>query len=228
MRKILRLIRLVLRDKWIAFKEGSHERLYGVYMFVGEVGEGKTVSMVQHLEDLRKKDPRIKIYTNFFYQHESGRIEHWKDMLKVPSYSVIAIDEVQNTFDQRSWSSFPPALVPFLTQNRKFGDREDGRPPGIRLLLTTQDYDNTDVMIRRLTNYVITCSSYFSGRLIFNRLYKRKVYEMSEQNRKNIRLDWIVGSDDLRNVYDTYKLLDSLKGYEKDDSKKVRRTSSVS
>lgn len=217
MGRLTNLIKYVWRD----WRAGAGARMYGVYMFVGEVGEGKTLSAVNMIEEEVAKNPEVKVYTNFHYKYQDGEINHWTDMLEVPSFSIIALDEIQNTFDQRSWQSFPPQIVELLTQNRKWGSREEGRPPGVRLIMTTQDYENTDVFIRRLCNYVIQCRAFFKGRMIVNTMYRRKVYEQSETKRRNAGRKWFVGSDELRESYDTYRILESMKNYEKQEKLKV-------
>lgn len=216
--KWFKLFGLVMKDKYNFIKNGRYKRLFGVHMYVGEVGSGKTISAVNEALKLKEQDERIKIYSNFYLKNEDGRIEHWSDMLDVPSYSIIILDEVQNTFSQREWNTFPPQLVQLLTQNRKWGRKKDEngevRPPGIRLIMTTQDYENTDIMIRRLCNRVISCNSWFSGRLIMNRWYSRKEYEKTDEKRRNDGLKALVVDDNLRNQYDTYRILASMKNEE--------------
>lgn len=220
--KWLKLMGLVIKDKYNYLKNGKYKRLFGVFMFVGEVGQGKTISAIKHAQKLKEEDDRINIYTNFYMNGENGRIDHWSDMLDVPSYSIIILDEVQNTFSQREWNSFPPQLVQLLTQNRKWGKNEGGeRPPGIRLIMTTQDYENTDVMLRRLCNKVINCSAWFGGRLIYNKWYKRKEFEKTDEKRRNEGLKAIVADDELRNSYDTYRILETMKSEE--ELKKVKK-----
>lgn len=219
--KFLKLMGYVVKDSIEYWKNGKYQRLFGVSMYVGDVGQGKTLSMTYDVLKLKEKDPRIKVYTNFFMEGEDGRIEHWKDMMDVPSYSIICLDEVSNTFNQRNWSNFPSEMIQLLTQNRKFGNDENGtRPPGIKLLMTTQDYDNTDVFIRRLCNTVIQCSSYFKGRLIFNRSYKRKEYEKTDEKRRNSGRHSFVATDGLRNSYNTYRLLSSMRTKDEEEQLK--------
>ena len=46
---------------------------YGVYMFVGLPGSGKTISVVEYLNGLKKKyGDDLNIYTNFRYKHETA------------------------------------------------------------------------------------------------------------------------------------------------------------
>jgi len=219
--RIFTLIKCIIKDRIEWWKNGRYKNLFSVFMFVGDVGQGKTLSMVNHIKELQREDERIRVYTNFHYEGQHGAIDHWRDMLEVPSYSIIAIDEVQNTFDQRSWNSFPPQIVQLLTQNRKWGTDNNGgeqRPPGVRILFSTQDYENTDVMIRRLCNKVVQCSAFFAGRLIFNTEYKRREFEKVEEKREIIDRSFFVGTDELRNSYDTYKILKTLKDEENNNN----------
>ena len=221
--RLFKLIKYIFKDAKERRKLGKYKNLFGIYMFVGDVGEGKTVSLVNHIKELKSSDPRIKVFTNFYYEGEDGRIEHWKDMLDVPSYSIIAIDEVQNTFNQRNWNSFPPELVHLITQNRKWGKDIEGeeRPPGVRICFTTQDYENTDIMIRRLCNRVIRCASFFKGRMIYNMWYTRKEFEKTDEKRKRIKTRYFISDDDIRNSYNTYRILESMRS--KDEDEKVNK-----
>jgi len=69
---------------------------YGIRMYVGLPGTGKTVSMVEYLLTLRMAYPGIKIYTNFGFQYQDGDIVSLDDFQKYndPNGVVFAVDEL--------------------------------------------------------------------------------------------------------------------------------------
>ena len=44
---------------------------YGMHFYVGRQGSGKTFSMTHELEQIRKKYPKCKIYTNYGYKYQT-------------------------------------------------------------------------------------------------------------------------------------------------------------
>ena len=44
---------------------------YGMHFYCGRQGSGKTYSMTHELEEIRKKYPKVKIYTNYGYKYQT-------------------------------------------------------------------------------------------------------------------------------------------------------------
>ena len=44
---------------------------YGMHFYCGRQGSGKTYSMTNELEQIRKKYPKCKIYTNYGYKYQN-------------------------------------------------------------------------------------------------------------------------------------------------------------
>ena len=191
-------------------KGGKKLHLYGIWCFVGIYGGGKTMSLVEYLEKMRRKyGDRILIATNFYYENQDFHIKSWQCLLKKYKKPVIfAYDELQNEFNSRDYAKFPPTLMHLLTQNRK------GR--GKQIVYTTQDYETVDKSFRRLTQRVVTCRTRF-GRLTSCRTYRREDFEhlQSASNVKTrmkirpIKRRLFVQSDYLRSVYDSYQYLET-------------------
>ena len=121
--KYISFLRWILVD----FLRAKQRKFWGVYQFVALPGEGKTISMVAHMERARKANPDIVIGTNFHYKYQQFSIEHWLDIVKIAKYArghnrkcIIAVDEIHTTFDSSDWRSFPPELLALLSFNRKF------------------------------------------------------------------------------------------------------------
>lgn len=66
---------------------------YGFWCYCGLGGSGKTLSMVNYLTQLKKKYPRVKIFTNFDYEYADGKINSWRDLLKITNITVDEISE---------------------------------------------------------------------------------------------------------------------------------------
>lgn len=184
--------------------------LYGIWCFVGIYGGGKTMSLVNYLEAMRRKHgDKIYIATNFFYKNQDFEIKSWQDLLPVRDKPIIfAYDELQNEFNSREYRSFPVSLMVLLTQNRKGN--------GKQIVYTTQDYETVDKNFRRLTSKVVTCRTLF-GRLTITRYYAREDYEhlistVNVDRRLKIhprKTDRFVQSDYLRDLYDSFQMLAS-------------------
>jgi len=132
-------------------KSGDYKRFngYGVYMYVGLPGSGKTISVVEYLNSIKKKyGDEVNIYTNFCYKYETAPISNWRDLINFPGPAVFVLDEVQLTFNSRSWKDFPPEMVTLLTQNRKMRKQ---------IITTSQAFERVDKVFRELVNYVIEC-----------------------------------------------------------------------
>jgi len=180
---------------------------YGVYMFVGLPGSGKTISVVEYLNRLKKKyGDDLNIYTNFRYSKETAPIRSWRDLIDYSGPAVFVLDEVQLTFNSRSWKDFPPEMVTLLTQNRKMRKQ---------IITTSQSFERVDKVFRELVNYVIECRC-IGGRWIFQKWFEKEDYVLGGANdnvrhRRRAKRYNFIATDDLYNSYDTFLRLDDLK-----------------
>ena len=189
--------------------------LYGIYGFLGLPGHGKTVALTYILNEYRKRyGDNILICTNYFFEGQDFAFEHWQQLLQqYDKPLVVAWDEVQNEFNSRNFKNFPTALLTLLTQNRKGN--------GIQILYTAQRFDRVDKVFRELTNYFFDCKTLF-GRLTHCKGYDDETYlmlhnEVDINKRMKIHKSFsikFVQTDELRNMYDSFKMLDSAKAKE--------------
>lgn len=194
-------------------EKGIH--LYGIYGYYGLAGKGKTMAMCHELEELRKQyGYNIYIMTNFCYNDEDFPFTHWKDLLK--NYDkplVVAWDEIANEFNARSFKDFPMALMTILTQVRKKN--------GIRILYTAQRWHFVDKNFRSLSFGCYECNT-ICGCFTITKLYDPVDYDNLCSNsdfdkRRRIRpikVDSFLQTDELRNCYDSYKMLETAKSKE--------------
>ena len=209
---LLELMKWKFIDLYRGIKHPSGLHVYGIWCFVGIYGGGKTISLVDYLERMRRKHgDKIRIATNFYYSGQDFAITKWEDLL--PEYDtpvIFAYDELQNEFNSREYRSFPVSLMTLLTQNRK------GK--GKQIVYTTQVYDTVDTNFRKLTSQVVTCRTILK-RLTHTRTYPREQYDQlfsqTSIDRKlkihPISQHWFVQTDELRGKYDSFQMLETAK-----------------
>lgn len=202
---------------WFLFNKDLKEQkgkvhLYGIYGFFGLPGRGKTMCMCKYLQDIRKKyGDKIYIMTNFSYNDEDFTFKTWKQLLE--DYDrplIVAWDEVQNEFNSRDFKSFPIELLTKLTQVRKGN--------GIQILYTAQRWHFVDKNFRSLSFGCWDCGTVL-GRYSFARMfdpldYEQKCNEVNVDKKHKIKAHKsmsFVQTDQLRNSYDSYKMLQTAK-----------------
>lgn len=207
--KMLNLVRWVIID----FLRGKMQRHWGIYCYVANKGEGKTISMVAHMERAIKEIGRENLYivTNFDYLHEDGKIVHWIDMIRAVKYAkdhklccIIGMDEIHITFDASDWKSFPDEMLALLSFVRK---------DNVQFLCSAQSYDRIPKKIQAVADYVVLCKNSLDLDRHFKNFYYKVVdYDVKfDGKRKNAHfIRTFVAGDDVYSLYDTKKRVDKL------------------
>jgi hypothetical protein len=200
--------RWVLIDWW---KESQKHNLFGIYMFCGLFGEGKTISMCHFAQEKQRADPSIRIFSNFNYKYQSGEVNSIQDILDIEGTKIIImLDEIQNTFSNSKWQDFPISVLAMITQCRK---RQ------LMLLCTAQVYRRVTPQIRELVQYVVQCSNVLgANRLFYNLFYNSETYEqylsaVGTGNKKKIQPTMrrlYVADDLIYNLYNTKEVVENL------------------
>ena len=211
------LIYRAIKDKK---EKGIH--LFGIYGFFGLPGKGKTMAMCYELQKLRKMyGDNIYIMTNFCYNDEDFAFTSWKDLLKEYDKPLVcAWDEVQNEFNSRDFKTFPIALLTLLTQVRKKN--------GIQILYTAQRWHFVDKNFRSLSFGCYECSTLL-GCFTMTRMFDPVDYDNlcsnSDYDKRRkihpIKTDSFIQTEDLRNCYDSYRMLESAKAKDYMDREEV-------
>lgn len=190
---------------------------WGIHLFTGRFGAGKTSTVVCLAYKLAKKYPQLHILTNIdlknFPEHtQILKLNTAQDILNAPPDTLCIIDEIGTIFNSRDFISgktaVPKILYQHLCQCRKR-----------RLMIygTVQRFNLLDKQIRDISADVTTCASHFKhpfGRLCTFRTYDIEEFEMYSNNRLYRPRAYTIGayiqSDLYRNLFDTSELIQGM------------------
>lgn len=203
---------------------------YGLRLYTGCQGSGKTISLVEQLERYRTIYPDAYIATNFGYIHENCSLKSIYDLVQLPRLVreknfnglIIGFDEIQNDFDN-SMRSFPVTVLRTITQQRK---------QAIKILATSQVFTRVAKAIREQTFEVVQCRT-IAGRWTFQKWYdpvELEYYIQNPNRDKKISTKYkynFVQSDEIRDLFDSYAVIDNLNDLDTDDLS-VRFNASIS
>lgn len=203
--------------RWLIvdFLRGKKRRSFGIYQFVALPGEGKTMSMVAHMERFREEMNSNKeefiIATNFNYVHQDYKLEHWLDMVKIAKecykkkiYCLIAMDEIHVTFDSSSWKDFPGEMLAMLSFNRKYG---------LQFICSSQIYERIPKKVRDISNFTVICKNVLHADRYFRNYYFEKNDYESKFEGKKAKCKYIkefIADDDFYKLYDTLEQVDNM------------------
>lgn len=209
---LVKVFRWLLVDVYRFFTEPRKLHLYGMWMFCGLPGYGKTMALTEYLIRMRDKyGDKIYISTNYGFEEEDFPLTCWQELLTEYDRPVIfGYDEIQNEFNSRNYMNFPYELVKLLTQYRK--------GHGKQIVCTAQRYGRVDKTIRELCTHIVECRTVWFGRVTKLRQYDVEDYEQFLNEIDVIKKHKIpckkyrfIQTDELRGAYDSFKMLDSAK-----------------
>lgn len=193
---------------------------YGLSCFVGRQGSGKSMSMVVELERIRKYHPTVKIMTNFGYVHEDEPLTDWQQLIdcRNPDGIVFAIDEIQNEFDVYESRNFSLDILKVITQQRK---------QGIKVLASSQVFTRVSKPLREQCFEVIECYTLL-GRWTFQKCFDADDYNyiidsVDPIKKSKAHRHWrrnFVQSKAVRNLYDSYAVIESMKKLVRENQEK--------
>lgn len=190
---------------------------WGIHLFVGEFGSGKTIAMCKKAYDLCIRYNDITILTNLklvnFPKHTRILpINGIEDILNAPPCTIVMLDEIQIPFNSLDFmtgkKTVPKSLLEQICQCRK---------RNMLIFGTLQDYTDLDKSIRDITATVTKCQSYFThpfSRVVLTDKYKAKHYELSQRNplyeSKAIISDMFIQNGVYRSLYDTSEFVENI------------------
>lgn len=194
--------------RYFKYKEWLRFDGFGLHIFVGMFGKGKTISAVKHVYQYARKYPQVRVYTNInlynFPDHtEIIDLTNYQQIIDAPGDSIFLVDEISSIFQSRSYATFPPALMGLLLQVRKEKKMIVG---------TAQRFPHVDKLIRDITFNVIDCS------LHYKRFQILKFYDGLDWEEKNVMniptplmYQAYITTDRDRHRYDTEELISKMK-----------------
>jgi len=184
--------------------EPDYFKHQGLIIFTGRQGMGKTISLVHCMREMQVEFPKAKCLTNLAYTKQDGSLEDWRPIVNFKNGHlgvIIGLDELQNWFSSNQSKNFPPEMMEVVTQNRK----------NRRVILgTAQNFYLLAKALRTQTVEVRECFTLL-GCVTFVR--RREPVLDAEGNVvewKNRGTYFYVHDRELRECYDTYKVIESL------------------
>jgi len=177
---------------------------YGLHLFCGEQGCGKTVAVVELLLRLKQKYPKMRIRTNYNYLNQDESLETWQQLVKNENGvfgQAEVIDEIQTWFNSTQSKDFPPEMLAEISQQRK--QRK-------MLIGTAQVFGRVAKPIREQTSFVYLPMT-FAGCITVVRVSKPEYYSETDfKFKRYLKTYFFVHSEKLRDSFDTYKKIEGL------------------
>lgn len=177
----------------------SHQ---GLVIFEGRQGAGKTIAMIQYARSLQQEYPKSLCTTNLGYTNEDTPLKDWRMLLKYKNgiYGVVVcMDELQNWFSSNDSKNFPPEMLTIITQNRK----------NRRIILgTSQNFYLLAKAIRSQATEVRRCTTYFGALTLVRKFEPILDSEGNVQQYKKRGWYFFVHDKELRDSYDTFKVIE--------------------
>lgn len=202
---------------FIYFRKVKQFMGWGIHLYTGKFGQGKTSLMVLKAYKLACKYPQLFILTNInlsnFPKHTAIiPLRTAKDILNAPSNTLVLIDEIGTLFNSRDFASgarsVPKPVFQHLCQCRK---------RHMQILATVQRFNLLDKQIRDITATVTECSVSMShpfSRIMTGVTYDIEEYEAFCNNRMYTPTPSYttveVQRDKYRQLYDTTQLIQGL------------------
>lgn len=207
----LDFIQYIKKKRWTWF-EG-----WGLHLYVGAFGAGKTCSMVEDAYYLAKKYPQLTIVTNlqlfnFPKQINILPLRSPQDILNAPENTLVLIDEIGTIFNSRDFASskqsVPKILFQHICQCRK---------RRLMIYATTQRWNFLDKQLRDITATVRVTRSHFPHpwtRICTVWTFDAPEYDLAFANPmyplRALNGRVYVQTDACRNRYDTAQLIDNM------------------
>ena len=190
---------------------------WGVHLFTGRFGAGKTSYMIAKAYDLAFAYPQLNILTNIKLQNFPEwtnvlQLETAQDILNAPENTLVLIDEIGTIFNSRDFSggkcAVPKPLFQHLCQCRK---------RKMMIFGTVQRFNLLDKQIRDITADVTACHSHWAHPFVrWQTAYTFDIeeYELYSENRtyrpKCLKSDLIIQTNKIRQLYDTSELVNNM------------------
>lgn len=170
--------------------------IFGIYVFTGKQGSGKTLSMVRLAYQISQDYDNVLMRSNFnlpFCQN----ISNFEEIFPLKR-ACICMDELGLIANSKKSKEINTDILRITAQNRK----------NRRIILTTcQEYFQINKDIRTQATRIIEVNCWFK------RLYINRYYEPIVDNDGNIKktlpvkIDWFIATEKLYQLYDTMEVI---------------------
>lgn len=198
-----------VKDLYHYIKEKKWKKFdyFGIDMFVGMFGHGKTLSLAEKAQFLYKKyGDSIQFISNIKLNgipytpllNFNQLVDLGTDEQSAYQGTVVIIDEISSVLSHRNYSNFPIELIGLLCQQRK---------RHVYIMCTAQRFFMVDKIWRSITTRVIDCTKYW--RFQHGEYYDAWDYENASNKDMLKRLfhDWWFVKDATYNAYDTSEMV---------------------
>lgn len=204
--------RYIKRKGWTDFN------YWGLHLFLGKFGGGKTISAVRRCYNVCKTHRNVTVLTNLTLTNFPSdtkiiKLVNINQVLNLPDKSIVLIDEIGSIFNSRDVMSGDKKSVP----KPVFQHLLQMRHRRVMLLGTVQRWNLLDKQLRDITDTVTECHSFF--RDPFSRYTTCTEFDAQDYDKAYSnpllplhRLEYYayVQTDDLRSKYDTIEMVEGL------------------
>lgn len=203
--KIVKATKQLAKDRLT--RDPSHFKPNGarIICFVGRQGKGKTIALTKMLNDMKATWKHIKIATNYEYKKQDAEIRGWKDLTNIKNGkkgTILALDECQLWANCRDWKNFDVNMMQEIVFQRKQSKM---------LLLSTQVFSALDKNIKTQVQEIHNCyciAGVFNIVVVKEPILNNSSGEIEEEKFK--RIYCFYQDEELRNSYDTYKMIEAM------------------
>ena len=195
-------------DSFLYFRYKKWEKFdcYGIDVFCGMFGHGKTLSMTHRAVYLYKKfGDRIRFISNYHLEKiPYTKLENFQQLVDlgedktIYEGTVVLIDEVENVLNNRNFAKFPLALLHMINQQRK---------SHVYMMMSSPRFFQIDKMMRQIATHVYICDKFWRFQHVQS--YDAWDFENAMNTRDIKRISnmwWFVKNQDY-NAYDTEQLI---------------------
>lgn len=208
---------LICKDfiKWVHNRGWNDFNYWGLHLFIGMFGAGKTISAVRRCYNICKSHKGVTVLTNLslfgFPDHTRIiKLVNSEQMLTLPDKSIVLIDEIGSIFNNRDFAnskkSVSKPVYQFILQCRH---------RRVMLLGTVQRWNLLDKQLRDITDSVTVCHSHFGhpfcryttcseyDAVDYDRAYNNPLLPLSCKDYYGY-----IQTDELRQKYDTKEMVE--------------------
>ena len=213
--KLINFIRWKIYDLIMLVINGREFNQYGLSIYCGRQGGGKSISMVEYINRIKLNFPDCIIVTNFGYLKQDMPLTDWRQFTEIRNGVkgvIFAIDEIQNEYNSTKWQDFPEDLLREVTQQRK---------QRVKIVATSQVFTRVVKQLREQCFEVIECKT-FLGRWTRQKCYDADDYNLlieSLDPKKKFKVPKkyrysFIQSNKIRQDFDSYRKIEDIKNKE--------------